>query len=332
MMAGTGRALLIEAAIVGLGRWGRTLVNSVQGKSDLLCFTHAVSRDPARVADFAAQHDLEVVDSLDAALAAPGVDAVVLATPHSRHLEQILPVATARKHVFCEKPLTLTRAEAERAVTACDEAGVLLGVGHDKRFFPAMAELARLAASGQLGKILHIEGNFSNEVAATQFTPWRDSAEESPGGGLTGTGIHVLDAFVRMAGPVRQVHARLVAHKPAPDPYDTLSVLLEFESGISGILAAVRSTPAFWRVHVFGRDGSAEALGRTELVIRRSGKDPEHLRFANVDSVRANLEAFADAVAGRARYPISTREMIDVVAAFEAIVKLAAADGRNTDV
>jgi predicted dehydrogenase len=108
--------------------------------------------------------------------------------------------------------------------------------------------------------------------------------------------------------------------------------LLEFESGISGILAAVRSTPAFWRVHVFGRDGSAEALGRTELVIRRSGKDPEHLRFANVDSVRANLEAFADAVAGRARYPISTPEMVDVVAAFEAIVKSAAADGRNTDV
>jgi len=319
---------LIEAAIVGLGRWGRTLVASVQGKSDRLRFTYAVSRDPVRVGDFAAEHGLKIVDSLDAVLAEPSIDAILLATPHSRHLSEILTVAAAGKHVFCEKPLTLTCAEAERAIAACDEAGVVLGVGHDKRFFPAMAELARVVASGELGKILHIEGNFSNEVAATQFTAWRESAEESPAGGLTGTGIHVLDAFVRMAGPVRQVQARLISHKPSPDPQDTLSVLLEFESGISGMLAAVRSTPMFWRVHVFGRDGSAEALGRTELVIRYSGKDPEHRRFANADSVRANLEAFADAVAGRAPYPITTREMVDVVAAFEAIVKSAGADGR----
>jgi predicted dehydrogenase len=323
---------MIDAAIVGLGRWGRTLVNSVQGKSDRLRFTHAVSRDPARVGEFAAEHRLEVVDSLDAALAEPTIDAVVLATPHSRHRDQIVAVAAAGKAVFCEKPLTLTRAEAEKAVAACEKAGMVLGVGTDKRFFPAMAELKRIAASGELGRILHLEANFSNEVAATQFSAWRDSAEESPGGGLTGTGIHVLDALVRMAGPVRRIEARLIAHKPPPDPHDTLSVLLEFESGISGLLAAVRSTPMFWRVHVFGRDGSAEALGRTELILRKSNKNPEHLRFEPVDSVRANLEAFADAVAGRAPYPISTREMVDVVAAFEAIVKSAGADGRAQDV
>jgi predicted dehydrogenase len=318
---------MVRAAIVGLGRWGRTLVTSVQGKSDRLCFTHAVSRDPARVEDFAADHELRVLGSLDAVLAEPSIDAVVLATPHSRHLDEIVAVAAARKAVFCEKPLTLTRAEAERAVAACEKTGVVLGVGTDKRFFPAMAELARIAGSGELGRILHLEGNFSNEVAATQFALWRDSDTESPAGGLTGTGIHVLDLFVRMAGPVRRLQAQLLAHKPPPDPHDTLSVLLEFEAGISGLLAAVRSTPMFWRVHVFGRDGSAEALGRTELLLRKSGKDPERLSFAAVDSVRANLEAFADAVSGRAPYPIATREMIDVVAAFEAIVKSAAADG-----
>ena len=323
---------MISAAIVGLGRWGRTLVNSVQGKSGRLRFTHAVSRDPARVGEFANQHGLKILGSLDEVLADPGIDAVVLATPHSQHADQIVAVAAAGKAVFCEKPLTLTRTEAERAVAACEKAGIVLGVGTDKRFFPAMTELARIVASGELGRILHTEGNFSNEVAATQFTPWRDSGEESPAGGLTGTGIHVLDALIRMAGPVLRVQARLIAHKPAPDPHDTLSVLLEFEAGISGMLAAVRSTPMFWRVHVFGRDGSAEALGRTELVLRKSGKDPQHLRFEPVDSVRANLDAFADAVAGRAPYPIATREMVDVVAAFEAIVKSAGTDGHVQDV
>jgi predicted dehydrogenase len=322
---------MIRAAIVGLGRWGQTLVTSVQGKSDKLRFTYAVSRDPSRVRDFTAQQGLETVGALEAVLDNRDIDVVALATPHSLHLAQIIAAAQARKAVFCEKPLTMTKADALRAAEACRAAGVVLGVGTDKRFFPAMEALARIARSGELGRVLHIEGNFSNEVAARLFSPWRDSPDESPAGGLTGTGIHVLDSFVRVAGPVRRVQARLLSHRPAPDPLDTLSVLLEFDSGISGLLAAVRSTPAFWRVHVFGRDGSAEVLGRTELVLRKSGAEPERRLFEPADSVRVNLEAFADAVAGRAPYPISPREIVDVVAAFEAIVKSAGSDGRTID-
>ena len=323
---------MITAAIVGLGRWGRTLVGSVQGKSDRLRFTTAVTRDPGRARDFLDRHRLLPVATLDAALADPELDAIVLATPHSQHPDQIVAIATAGKAVFCEKPLALTREEAERAVAACRDAGIVLGVGTDKRFFPAMQELARLAANGELGRMLHIEANFSNEVAAAMFSAWRDLPEESPGGGMTGTGIHALDAMIRMAGPVRRVQAQLLTHRPAPDPLDTISVLLEFRSGIGGMLAAVRSTPAFWRVHVFGRDGSAEALGRTELVLRRSGKQPQRLTFPEIDSVRANLEAFAAAVAGAAPYPIGTGEMVDVVAAFEAIARAAASDGRVREV
>lgn len=318
---------MIEAAIVGLGRWGRTLVEAVQGNSDRLRFTHAVSRDPARVRDYAAAHGLAVRGSLDAALAEPAIGAVVLATPHSLHAAQIAAAAAAGKAVFCEKPLALTRAEAERAVAACARAGVVLGIGHDKRWFPAMQELFGIVAGGGLGRLLHVEAHFSNEVAAGLFSPWRDAEAESPAGGMTGTGIHVLDALVRLAGPVRRVWARHLAHKPPPDPLDSLSVLLEFAGGVSGTLAAVRSTPLYWRVHAFGRDGSAEALGRTELVVRRSGSAPQRLDVASGDAVRANLEAFADAVAGRAAYPIPTGEMLAVVAAFEAIANSARAGG-----
>src|SRR5436853_320812 len=100
---------MITASIVGLGRWGQTLVNAVQGKSDKLRFTHAVSRDPARMRDFTAQHDLEAVGALDGVLDDPSIDAVVLATPHSLHLEQIVAAAHARKAVFCEKPLAMTK-------------------------------------------------------------------------------------------------------------------------------------------------------------------------------------------------------------------------------
>src|SRR5207244_7447980 len=123
----------INAAIVGLGRWGQTLVASVQGISDRLRFTAAVSRDPARVGEFAGRHRLQILSSLDLALGDPSIDAVVLATPHSQHAGEIVAAAAAGKAVFCEKPLTLTREEAERATAACKKAGVVLGVGTDKR-------------------------------------------------------------------------------------------------------------------------------------------------------------------------------------------------------
>lgn len=312
---------MIEAAIVGLGRWGRTLVAAVQGKSDKLRFSRAVSRDPAPHRDFAAEHGLDFAPSLDAVLADPDIGAVVLATPHSLHVEQILAAAGAGKAVFCEKPLALTVAEATRAVAACEKAGVVLGIGTDKRFFPAVRELLRLARGNELGRIFHLEANFSNEVAAALFSPWRDSPDESPAGGMTGTGVHVLDVLCAIAGPPRGVKGQLLRFKPAPDPQDVIAALIEFEAGTSGILAAVRSTPAYWRIHAFGRYASAEVVSRTELILRKSGAEPRRFSFPPVDSVRVNLEAFADAVAGRLPYPIATSEMLATVAAFEAITE-----------
>ena len=94
----------------------------------------------------------------------------------------------------------------------------------------------------------------------------------------------------------------------------------------------VRSSPAYFRLHAFGRKASAEVLGRTELVLRRSGAEPQHLNFPPVDSVRANLEAFGAAVAGRAPYPIPTSDMLDTVAVFEAIAEAAKSDGRIKEV
>ena len=310
---------MIEAAIVGLGRWGRTLVEAVQGKSDKLRFTHAVSRSPEKVQEYAATRKLRVIESLEAALAERAVDAIVLATPHSLHRAQIETVAAAGKAVFCEKPLALTRAEAARAVAACERAGVVLAVGHDKRWFPAMRELADVVAGGSLGRLLHVEAHFSNEVSAPAQPAWRHDESEAPAAGMTATGIHVLDAMVRMLGPVRRVSAVEMRLKPPPDPYDSITALLEFESGISGTLATMRSTPLFWRVHVFGRDGSAEAVSLTDLELRLHGAVPERRQFEPVNTARANLEAFADAVAGVAPYPITTNQMLDTVAAFEAI-------------
>ncbi|HUF80332.1 MAG TPA: Gfo/Idh/MocA family oxidoreductase [Burkholderiales bacterium] len=312
---------MINVAIIGLGWWGKTWLAAVQGKSAKVRFVHGVSKEVDAALPLAEAHGFTLTDDLEHALADPRVQAVLLATPHSLHTEQIMRVARAGKPVFCEKPLALKRADAERSVAACAKAGVLLGIGTNKRFWPSMAELRRVVASGALGRIMLIEGHYSNENSGMHFSVWRESPDESPGGGMTGTGIHLLDAFVSIAGPVSEVNARQTTHRPGRDPRDTISVSFDFANGLTGYFGAVRVSPVYWRVHVFGDEGSAEALGETQLVLRSRGGKVEARDLPKADSLLAELDAFADAVEGRAPYPIKTTEMVAVVAAFEGIIQ-----------
>lgn len=312
---------MIKAAIVGLGRWGRNLVETVQGRSGHLQFTHAVVRQADAAREFAARHALEVSTDYGSVLADNSVQAVVLTTPHSLHTEQIEAAAAAGKAVFCEKPLALTRDAAERAVEACRRAGVPLGLGYNKRFWPSMRELSRIVTSGELGEIQHLEGHFSNESTGRFHTGWRGEDAESPAGGLTATGVHVLDAFIGLAGPARRVHAQFMARASSPEPLDTLSVFLEFANRVTGVMSCVRTTAQYWRIHVFGRNGWAEALEDIDLVVRRTDAPPQRLAFERVDALRLELEAFAQCVRGGAPYPISPGQMVEGVAALEAIVR-----------
>ena len=311
---------MINAAVIGLGRWGQSIVNAVQGKSRRLRIIRGVSKEPDLVRDFAATKGFALSAEFADAVADPRVQAVLLATPHSLHVEQIVAVAEAGKPVWCEKPLALTRAPAERAVAACRKAGVVFGLGNNKRCFPSMRELKRLVAECTLGDLFHIEGHFTNEHSTRVAGGWRDDPRESPGGGMTGAGLHVLDAFVNLAGPVARVHARVFAQKPPPDPRDAAAALIEFESGASGLLATVRAGPMFWRVHVFGTKGWAEALGETTLNVAMLGETPQTRTFPEVDSLAVLLESFGEAIETGTPFAVSTDQMLDTVGAFEATI------------
>ena len=234
-----------------------------------------------QVRDFAATHGFELSTEFAEAVADPRVQAVVLATPHSLHVDQIAAVAAAGKPVWCEKPLALTLGEAKRAVAACQKAGVVFALGNNKRCFPSMQELRRVVAAGQIGEVLHIEAHFCNEHS-TRVVPggWRDDPAESPGGGLTGAGLHLIDALVSLGGPVAEVHARLFERKPPPDPRDVIALQVQFASGATGQLASVRAAPAYWRVHVFGTKGWAEARDETTLTVAMNGQSPRTLSLA----------------------------------------------------
>jgi predicted dehydrogenase len=310
---------MINVAVVGLGRWGRGIVEAA-GKGGRLRVVRGISKEPELARDLAAQHGFELSTEFADALADPRVQAVLLATPHSQHVEQIVAVAAAGKPVWCEKPLALTLAEAARAVAACREAGVPFALGNNKRCFASMLELKRAVAAGTLGAVLHVEGHFCNEHSTRVKGGWRDDPAESPGGGLTGAGLHLIDAFVHLAGPIREVDARLFARKAPPDPRDAAAVLCSFASGATGLLATVRAAPMYWRVQVFGTKGWAEARDETTLTLARLGQAPQARTLAATDSLRALLGAFADSIEMGAPFPVTSDEMLDVVAAFEAAV------------
>jgi predicted dehydrogenase len=311
---------MISAAIVGLGRWGRNLVAASRGH-DRLRIVRAIEPDIEGAKDFCAQHHLELTRDLDAVLTDGAIGAVLLATPHSLHPAQVIACAAARKQVFCEKPLALRRADAARMFAACREAGVVLAVGHNRRFWPSMRALRDIVAGGELGTVLHIEGHNSNENSQHVVAGWRLSPAESPGGGLTGAGLHVLDAFVSMLGPVRRVYAQLNSREPGPPPLDTALVTLEFAGGVTGTLATVRATPLYWRIHVFGTKGSAEVLDERSLILRKSGGEPQRTSYPAIDVLRAELDAFADAIENKAPFPVPEAEVLATLSAFEAALQ-----------
>ena len=308
---------MINAAIVGLGRWGRILVEAASSHPRLK-ITRAVEPDLKAAQEFCAQHQLGLTGDLDAVLADDKIAAILLATPHSLHPAQVVACARAGKQIFCEKPLALTRADAARMFGACRDAGVVLAVGHNRRFWPSIRALRETLASGQLGTILHVEGHNSNENSQKITGGWRLSAEESPGGGLTGAGLHVLDAFVSMLGPVERVYAKLHSRASGPPPIDTAMVILDFANGVTGTLATVRATPFYWRVHLFGTNGSAEVLDEGTMILRKSGDAPRRLTYPAIDVLRAELDAFADAIDNKAPFPVPEADVLATLAAFEA--------------
>jgi len=312
---------MLDAAIVGLGRWGKNFVESVQYKSERIRFARGVDKAPDKVREFAAKHDLPLCTDLAEVLADPAIKAVVLVTPHSLHRPMVEAAARAGKQVFCEKPLALNKRDAQAMIEACRRAGVVLGVGHNRRLWPSMQALKRIAASGELGEILHIEGHFSNLHSDNTAGTWRDSPAESPGGGMTGAGLHILDAFLNVIGPIARVRGQLVVHKPPPVPRDVATLMMEFENGVSGMMTTVRASPFYWRVHVFGDKGSAESVDEHELLLHKGEARPERLTFEPNNALRMELEVFADAIEGRAPFPVSAADMLATVAAFEASVK-----------
>jgi predicted dehydrogenase len=318
---------MLNAALIGVGRWGQILASSVQGKSENIRFSAGVTRTKAKAADYCRENGIDLRDDYADILNDPEIDAVVLATPHTQHEEQIVRAAEAGKHVFTEKPFTLTRASAERAVAACQKAGVTVALGHNRRFMKNTEKLKEFVEAGELGTLMHIDGNQSTDMGRMADT-WRDSREDSPAGGMTSLGIHALDCMIHLGGPIAELDCYSIRRAIGYDIDDTTSALVRFAAGMTGTITTLAATAKIWHIRVAGSEGWAELRDQQHLTICRRNGEEEVLTlpcdpYPHADSMAAELEEFALAATGRATYRIWTDEMINGVACLEAMTKSA---------
>ncbi len=313
---------MLKTGIAGLGWWGKELVRSVADKSDVIEFNQAVDLTPENVRSFSSEHNMELYDSFNDLLNSEDIDAIVLATPHSQHVEQIIACAKAGKHVFSEKPLALSLKEARRAVHAVHHHNIIFGLGTDRRFLPAIMDLKTMIENDDFGEVLQVEVQYSNDNMSKGVTgSWRNLESEAPGAGMTGPGLHALDALVNLAGPVARVSGNLRQPHGNSKPLDAISLRLEFENGITGLHGCVRGCPRYFRVAVYGTEGWGEVREFNELHYHKSDEKREAKFYEPGRATQQTLEYFANAVLRQENFPVSTDSMLHTVAAFESAIR-----------
>jgi predicted dehydrogenase len=325
----------VKVAMIGLGWWGKKMTAVLQQAKDDMEIACAAEPNPAGK-EFATANGFRHYASDTEALRHPGVEAVILATPHSLHAEQIERAIAAGKHVFCEKPLALTRKGAEAVVDACARNNLVLGMGHERRWEPPVAQMLAMARSGQLGRIQQVEGNFSHDKFTT-LDPgnWRLNAEEAPVGGMTATGIHLTDLAVVLLGEARDLRVSCESLSSKIPQGDTMSVHVRFRDGGTAYVSASLAMPFVSRFAVFGSRGWIEIRDKAHVeapagwvvTSAMAGGPITVTEVPPAEPVKENLIAFARAVRGEAPYPISGKDLVNNITILEAAIKSAARDG-----
>ncbi len=321
----------VRVGIVGYGWWGKTLARLITQSAwfELITVVEPNAQTRAQMSEDAGRMGFGVEENFERFLETPGLEAVILCSPHQAHVDQIVAAAKQGLHVFCEKPLSLTLEDARRAVSTCVQHQRILGIGHERRFEPPVIQLRQDIAAGKLGTILQIEANFNqNKFLALPKDNWRLSNQFAPVGPLTATGIHLVDLSIALLGPAESVLARLSTLGSNFENGDTLGIMLSFPGGANSLISAVLATPFDGRLAVYGTEGWVDIRDLTHpenptgwdvTMVSRDGQRTSHFVPAHPAAL-SNLEAFAKAVRGISAYPVSHTELLANVAAVQAIM------------
>jgi predicted dehydrogenase len=266
----------VSFAVIGAGVAGAMRARTIAGHPGArLAMVADVDRDRANAA--ARTAGARAVEDYRLVLDAPDLDCVVVSSPVQLHEEMVCRAVQAGKHVLCEKPLSNTVESCRRMVRVAADAGRVLAVGFNHRYYPSFRALRRIVDEGSLGPIDHVRA-FGGHEGMSQFrAAWMYERQTLGGGAMMDVGIHVSDLVNYLGFHPTEVTARTTSGIWNLDGSEDNAIVLARTS--RGIPVVYQATWTEWkgyrlRIEVYGRDGMA--LGSypplVNLVVRRKGK------------------------------------------------------------
>lgn len=293
----------VGVAIIGTGAWSGA-VGDVLRKSRKVKLITCFDVLPEKRRIFSEKFGCDQDDRFEDVLKRDDVEGVHLTSPNAAHAEQAVAAAEHGKHVFVEKPIANTVADARRMIEACRQSQVVLMVGHHLRRLTGFRKMKELIEGGVLGKPIQVEGNFSQNLGFA-LTPesfrWRGDDSGCPAGSLMTLGIHHVDIFNYLFGPIRSAFSyfnKLCIPAPVEDVSATV---VQFESGILGYLGSNYASPKALWLYVYGTEANLKCtVTLPELPFE------EYLQLWQKVDQTTKLEIFRKGKTGSQDVPIPT--------------------------
>ncbi len=301
----------VKLGIIGLGRWARVLTRAAQ-KSKKLEIVAGYSRSEEKRESFQADFGIVSAPNLDSLLGDPEIKGVILTVPNEQHLPVAEAVARAGKHVYTEKPIANTLESGLEIEALQGRYGIHVMVGHSARLLKGTRLMKEAMDSGELGRVVFIEANFSNE-RALEITPdtWRWYRAKAPGGPLSQLAIHQFDTIHYLGGEIEAVSSIASKLSPVGAEIDDQSMTtLKFTDGKLGYVGSSWTSPGIYSIRVFGQKGlmhfeldfstwdTPDRLHETSQLYIQRGKDGfskrEIVDIPAGDMFQDELEMFAE--------------------------------------
>lgn len=312
----------VRLAFVGLGGWGKALANAAV-RTGMIDVRWCYARTEESRKAFADAYSCRSSSTIDEILRDQEVEGVVISTPHSTHESYVCQFASAGKHVFIEKPLALTIQSAKREIDAARKAGVVLQVGHHRRKLGATRRIREFIDQNELGMVHLLEANFSVPNWQKAGQGWRGDPLERPAGGMTGQGIHMVDNFHYLVGPVKRVFSFSKKLLGKTNLNDVTTVTFEFENGALGNLGNAIVIPKTVNLAVFGTEGAAwsEEDGSRFYFQENNENARKEFPVDPGDPLAEQMKEFVSCIREGGSPETGGSEGLEVVAVLEAILE-----------
>lgn len=209
---------------------------------------------------FAHRHDTSVFKNEAELLACKDIDVVCICTPSGYHYSSVINAANAGKNIICEKPLAINKEQLDAVEDACKKAGVTVSVISQNRYAKSIERVKGAIDEGLLGRIVcaDIYMKYYRSQEYYDSGSWRGTKRIDGGGALMNQGIHGVDLLLYLAGGIKSVYAISKTLVRNIEVEDTLSAVVEYKSGATGVIQATTSVyPGYpRRLDINGENGT----------------------------------------------------------------------------